>query len=58
MIDRFREAALTRASFAEVTGPDTESPRDQYRHLMLRILGAERAGLLAARSAGRYRLRR
>ena len=33
------------------------SPRDQYRDLMLRILAAERAGLLTARSAGRYRSR-
>jgi monovalent cation/hydrogen antiporter len=57
VIDRVREAALTRASFAEVTEPGAESPRAQYRHLMLRILGAERAGLLAARSAGRYRSR-
>ena len=33
------------------------SPREQYRHLMLRVLAAERAGLLAARSAVRYRSR-
>ena len=33
------------------------SPREQYRHLMLRILAAERAELLVARSAGRYRSR-
>ncbi len=57
VLDRVREAALARASFAEVTEPDTVSPRDQYRNLMLRILAAERAELLVARSAGRYRSR-
>lgn len=57
VLDRVREAALARASFAEATEPDTVSPRDQYRNLMLRILAAERAELLVARSAGRYRSR-
>ena len=57
VLDRVREAALARASLAEAAEPDTASPRDQYRHLMLRILTAERAELLAARSAGRYRSR-
>ena len=57
VLDRVREAALARASFAEATEPDTVSPRDQYRYLMLRILAAERAELLVARSAGRYRSR-
>ena len=57
VLDRVREAALARASLAEAAEPDTVSPREQYRHLMLRILAAERAELLAARSAGRYRSR-
>ena len=57
VLDRVREAALARASLTEAAEPDTMSPRDQYRHLMLRILAAERAELLAARSAGRYRSR-
>ena len=57
VLDRVREAALARASFAEAAEPDTVSPRDQYRNLMLRILAAERAELLVARSAGRYRSR-
>ena len=57
VLDRVREAALARASFAEATEPDTVNPRDQYRNLMLRILAAERAELLVARSAGRYRSR-
>ena len=57
VLDRVRDAALARAASAEAAEPDTASPRDQYRQLMLRILAAERAGLLAARSAGRYRSR-
>jgi len=57
VLDRVREAALARASLAGAAEPDTVSPREQYRHLMLRILAAERAELLAARSAGRYRSR-
>ena len=57
VLDRVREAALARASLAGAAEPDVVSPRDQYRHLMLRILAAERAELLAARSAGRYRSR-
>ncbi len=57
VLDRVREAALARASLAEAAEPDTVSPREQYRHLMLRILAAERAELLAARAAGRYRSR-
>ena len=57
VLDRVREASRARASFADAAEPDTVSPREQYRHLMLRILAAERAGLLAARSAGRYRSR-
>jgi hypothetical protein len=40
--------------------PDAEgdandfNPREQYRQLMLQVLAAERARLLAARSAGTY----
>ena len=57
VLDRVREAALARASLTEAAEPDTVSPREQYQHLMLRILAAERTELLAARSAGRYRSR-
>ena len=57
VLDRVREAALARASLTEAAEADTVSPREQYRHLMLRILAAERTELLAARSAGRYRSR-
>jgi monovalent cation/hydrogen antiporter len=54
VLDRVREAALARAGIAE---PDTVRSHEEYRQLMLQILAAERAGLLAARSAGRYRSR-
>ncbi len=57
VLDRVREAALARASLAEAAEPDATNPRDQYRQLMLRILAADRAELLVARSAGRYRSR-
>jgi NhaP-type Na+/H+ or K+/H+ antiporter len=54
VLDRIREAALIRSAPGTETGPGTLDSREQYRHLMLQILVAERAGLLAARSAGAY----
>jgi CPA1 family monovalent cation:H+ antiporter len=58
VLDRVREATQVRAAFAGLSEPDTEpdaaSPREQYRHLMLEVLAAERAELLAVRSVGSY----
>ena len=58
VLDRVREATQVRAALAGRGEPDTESdaasPREQYRHLMLEVLAAERAELLAARSVGSY----
>jgi hypothetical protein len=56
LLDQDAAAGLS-AGQAVGIGLAAASPRDQYRHLMLRVLAAERAGLLAARSAGRYRSR-
>jgi monovalent cation/hydrogen antiporter len=58
VLDRARQEALGRGGSAI---PDAEGdaegdldPREQYRQLMLQLLAAERARLLAARSAGAY----
>jgi NhaP-type Na+/H+ or K+/H+ antiporter len=50
VLARVREALRVRAG--EEPGPP--QAREPYRQLMLQVLKAERSGLLAARSAGRY----
>ena len=45
---------MTRGGFAAPPTEDTVRLREQYRQLMLQIVAAERARLLAARSAGSY----
>jgi CPA1 family monovalent cation:H+ antiporter len=54
VLDRVREAARTRGGPSGPPAPGTADPREQYRRLMLQVLAAERAELLAARSAGAY----
>jgi monovalent cation/hydrogen antiporter len=58
VLDRARRDALVDgSSTVPHAAGDTEEdadPREQYRQLMLQLLAAERARLLAARSAGAY----
>ena len=51
---RVRDDLEVQVSYADPLAPATVSARKQYRQLMLQILAAERAELLAARSAGSY----
>jgi CPA1 family monovalent cation:H+ antiporter len=54
VLDRARQDMLVRDGSA-VSGAEADAdPREEYRHLMLQLLAAERARLLAARSAGTY----
>jgi monovalent cation/hydrogen antiporter len=52
VLDRARQDALVPSAVPDADGD--ADPRDQYRQLMLQLLAAERAQLLAARSAGTY----
>ena len=52
VLDRARQDALVPSAVPDAGGD--ADPRDQYRQLMLQLLAAERAQLLAARSAGTY----
>ena len=54
MLDRVRQDALVPSGSAVPDAEGDADPRDQYRQLMLQLLAAERARLLAARSAGTY----
>jgi len=54
VLDRVREDLLVQAAFADPLTPGTVSSREQYRELISRVLAAERAELLAARSVGSY----
>ena len=55
VLARTREAVQQRTTFTEPDEPSGGlSSREQQRHLMLQIVAAERAGLLAARTQGRY----
>jgi monovalent cation/hydrogen antiporter len=51
VLDRARPDALVPPA---VPGAEDFNPREQYRQLMLQVLAAERARLLAVRSAGTY----
>jgi monovalent cation/hydrogen antiporter len=54
VLDRARQEALGRSGAAVPDAEEDADPREQYRQLMLQLLAAERARLLAARSAGAY----
>jgi CPA1 family monovalent cation:H+ antiporter len=55
VLDRARQDALVPPAVPDAEGDANDfNPREQYRQLMLQILAAERAHLLAARSAGTY----
>jgi monovalent cation/hydrogen antiporter len=54
VLDRVRDDLLVQAAFADPLVPGTASSREQYRELVSRVLAAERAELLAARSVGSY----
>jgi CPA1 family monovalent cation:H+ antiporter len=55
VLDRARQDALVPPAVPDAEGDaDDSNPREQYRQLMLQLLAAERAQLLAARSAGTY----
>ena len=54
VLDRVRQDALVPSGSAVPDAEGDADPRDQYRQLMLQLLAAERARLLAARSAGTY----
>jgi CPA1 family monovalent cation:H+ antiporter len=55
VLDRVRQDALVPPAVPDAEGDANDfNPREQYRQLMLQILAAERAHLLAARSAGTY----
>jgi CPA1 family monovalent cation:H+ antiporter len=57
VLDRARQDALVHGGSAvpDAAGDANDAdPREQYRQLMLQLLAAERARLLAARSAGTY----
>jgi monovalent cation/hydrogen antiporter len=54
VLDRVRDDVLVQVAFADPLAPGTVSSREQYRELMSQVLAAERAELLAARSAGSY----
>ncbi|MFY9931174.1 MAG: sodium:proton antiporter [Streptosporangiaceae bacterium] len=53
-LTRVREAVQSRADFTDPDEPGAANSREQQRHLMLQVVAAERAGLLAARTEGRY----
>jgi NhaP-type Na+/H+ or K+/H+ antiporter len=55
VVERVRSASsLRRDSLLESPGADAAGPQEQYRALRLRVLRAERAALLDARSTGSY----
>jgi monovalent cation/hydrogen antiporter len=54
VLDRVRDDLLVQAAFADPVAPGMMSSREQYRELVSQVLAAERAELLAARSAGSY----
>ncbi len=54
VLTRTREAVQQRTTFADPDEPGAANSREQQRHLMLQIVATERAGLLAARTEGRY----
>ncbi len=54
VLDRVRDDALLQVALADPAAPGTVSSSEQYRELVWRVLAAERAELLAARSAGAY----
>ena len=55
VLARVHEAITSRITFTEPEDKaEGVNPRDQYRELMLVVISAERVGLLAARSEGRY----
>jgi hypothetical protein len=54
VLSRVREEVLRQDGTGPEAAAATLDLRQQYRHLMMQILAAERTALLAARSLGRY----
>jgi len=54
VLARTREVVQQRTTFTDPDEPGAANSREQQRHLMLQVIAAERAGLLAARTEGRY----